>query len=171
MSPELLFPEKFDLKDGRPTSSSDCYALGMVIYEVLSGQKPFYGYGDYAVVVRIHQGKRPVRPRRAGGRWFTDSVWNTLERCWERSPCDRPRVEDVLHCLEMLRSWVPPQMEPDPPVAGPSTQNLDSSSEGSTNEGQVSSPSVTRSQSWRTSLPKGDAGHKTPTSTISLMRL
>ena len=37
MSPELLDPEKFGLpisEDNRPTRQSDCYALGMVIYEV-----------------------------------------------------------------------------------------------------------------------------------------
>ena len=34
MSPELLFPEKFRMTDDRPTRQSDCYALGMVIYEV-----------------------------------------------------------------------------------------------------------------------------------------
>jgi len=34
MSPELLDPEKFGMKDYRPTKQSDCYALGMVVYEV-----------------------------------------------------------------------------------------------------------------------------------------
>ena len=33
MSPELLEPSRFD-SDGHPTRESDCYALGMVIYEV-----------------------------------------------------------------------------------------------------------------------------------------
>jgi serine/threonine protein kinase len=33
-SPELLFPERFGFSDTRPTKQSDCYALGMVIYEV-----------------------------------------------------------------------------------------------------------------------------------------
>ena len=33
MSPELLDPPRFS-SDGRPTRESDCYALGMVIYEV-----------------------------------------------------------------------------------------------------------------------------------------
>src|ERR1700753_4170970 len=41
MSPELLYPEQFHRKDSRPTKESDRYALGMVIYEVLSGQAPF----------------------------------------------------------------------------------------------------------------------------------
>lgn len=36
MSPELLDPERFGMdKDARrPTKQADCYALGMVIYEV-----------------------------------------------------------------------------------------------------------------------------------------
>jgi len=37
MSPELLDPERFgmpELEGNRPTRQSDCYALGMVIYEV-----------------------------------------------------------------------------------------------------------------------------------------
>ena len=34
MSPELLDPSRLDDRDPRPTKESDCYALGMVIYEV-----------------------------------------------------------------------------------------------------------------------------------------
>ena len=37
MSPELLHPEMFGMpesEDNRPTRQSDCFALGMVIYEV-----------------------------------------------------------------------------------------------------------------------------------------
>ena len=34
MSPELLNPEEFGIEDSRPTIQSDCYALGMTVYEV-----------------------------------------------------------------------------------------------------------------------------------------
>ena len=34
ISPELLDPERFGASDNRPTKGSDCYALGMVVYEV-----------------------------------------------------------------------------------------------------------------------------------------
>ena len=34
MSPELLDPDRFGITDCRPTKQSDCYALGMVVYEV-----------------------------------------------------------------------------------------------------------------------------------------
>ena len=44
MSPELLDPELFDIPQSegdRPTKQSDCYALGMVIYEVRVRTSPF----------------------------------------------------------------------------------------------------------------------------------
>ena len=34
MNPELLDPDRFGITDHRPTKQSDCYALGMVVYEV-----------------------------------------------------------------------------------------------------------------------------------------
>jgi hypothetical protein len=44
MSPELLDPEMFGVPESegdRPTRQSDCYALGMVIYEVCIRVSPF----------------------------------------------------------------------------------------------------------------------------------
>ena len=109
MSPELFDPEKFDLKDGRPTKYSDCYALGMVIYEVLSGKVPLCRYSNLLVVVEVLAGTRPGRPEGTLGAWFTDRVWEVLECCWTPQPRNRPSIEDVLQCLEKVsRSWVPP---------------------------------------------------------------
>jgi hypothetical protein len=34
MSPELLDPDRFGISNSQPTKRSDCYALGMVVYEV-----------------------------------------------------------------------------------------------------------------------------------------
>lgn len=100
MSPELLDPEAFGLKNGDPTMKSDCYALGMVIYEVLSGHIPFAGRSDFIVFVLVARGERPERPRGYEGRWFTDEIWGVLELCWEKQPDDRPSAEGILTCLE-----------------------------------------------------------------------
>ena len=83
MSPELFDPESFGLRDGRPTKQSDSYAFGMLIYEVLSGQVPFppCRYRDCALPLRITRGERPGRPHGADGTWFTNWVWDILERC------------------------------------------------------------------------------------------
>ena len=105
MSPELLDP---DAQDYNRTERSDCYALGMVVYEVLSGLLPFYQYPDLIVVGKVVGGGRPERPQGARGAWFTDDVWETLERCWTPQPGNRPGIGDVLQCLEKVsRSWVP----------------------------------------------------------------
>jgi serine/threonine protein kinase len=95
MSPELIDPQQFGLQHGRPTESSDCYALGMVIYETISGNLPFHKDADLTVVAKVMQGKRPPR-----GAKFRKDLWGMLERCWESQPSSRPSIGDVLRCLE-----------------------------------------------------------------------
>ena len=96
MSPELLDPEPFGLEGGRPTRQSDCYALGMMVYEVLGGRAPFAQYDDSIVTQKVLRGERPGRPRGDRGKLFTDDILGLLELCWKPQPGDRPNVEDVL---------------------------------------------------------------------------
>jgi len=106
MSPELFDPESWD---HRPTKSSDCYALGMVIWEVLSGRLPFYQFPKWLLSLKIFNGDRPERPQGEEGAWFTDGVWEILGSCWIAQPEGRPSIEDVLQCLgKASRSWKPP---------------------------------------------------------------
>ena len=95
MSPELIDPQHFGLNHSRPTKSSDCYALGMVIYETISGHRPFHEYVDFTVPLKVSQGKRPPRGDR-----FTDTLWEMLEQCWAHQPNARPSIEDLLQYLE-----------------------------------------------------------------------
>ena len=105
MSPELLYPEHFNLTDSRPTKESDCYALGMVILEVLSGEVPFPGCNKFTVMLKVVEGKRPERPQ---GPWFTNDLWRTLEQCWSHHSKDRPTVEAVHGCLSLASvAWQP----------------------------------------------------------------
>ena len=108
MSPELFDPESFGLEASRRTVSSDCYALGMVTYEVLSGSIPFAGYPRYCVGPKVLRGERPKRPQGVEGGGFTDDTWGALERCWKPEPSDRPSIDYVLQSLEKAsKSWVP----------------------------------------------------------------
>jgi len=100
MSPELLDPERSGFGDGRPTKESDCYALGMVIYEILSGQVPFFQDKNTIVIRKVMDGQRPLRPRGAERAWFTDDLWGMLELCWKPQPCDRPSLKTLLQRLE-----------------------------------------------------------------------
>ena len=100
MSPELHDPDRFGMKDGRPTKESDCYALGMVIYEVLSGHVPFPKCTAPIVIRKVMEGERPGRPQGTRGAWFTDDLWRMLELCWKPQPDDRPGPGAILQCLE-----------------------------------------------------------------------
>jgi serine/threonine protein kinase len=99
-SPELIDPIGCGLEDCYPTKESDCYALGMVAYEVLSGKTPFAQHPLEVTLMKVLNGERPSRPRFLGGELFTDDIWNTLEHCWEHYPCDRLNAREILLCLE-----------------------------------------------------------------------
>ena len=99
MSPELLDPVKFGAQTKQPTKESDCYALGMVIYQILTGSKPF-GEGDRTDIVRrVLDDERPKRPRGELEKFFTDDIWDMLQRCWRTCSVERPSARDILQCL------------------------------------------------------------------------
>ena len=117
MSPELLDPGSFGSKDGRPTKESDCYALGMVVYEVLGGQAPFAQDKNAIVIQKIMEGERPRRPQGTGAGWFTDALWEMLELCWKPQPHDRPSLKALLQFL----GATPPSPQPRPATSTPTT--------------------------------------------------
>jgi len=128
MGPELFDTE---IKDHHRTKYSDCYALGMVIYEVLSLRIPFHEDSDLIVVLKVSRGNRPERPQEVEGVVrFTDDMWGVLKLCWAEQPGNRPNIEDVLQYLEKYsRSWtpLPPLSVTVPPAVDSSTWNTSGS--------------------------------------------
>ena len=115
LSPERFSPEDFGLREARPTKESDCYALGMVIYEVLSGEVPFASHNSLATVMKLMKGERPKRPREEErGGLFTDDIWDALDLCWKPQPHDRISASGVLLRLEEH----PPLLRPSSNVGG-----------------------------------------------------
>ena len=111
MSPELLDPKSFGLTKSRLTRESDCYALGMVMYEILSGQAPFFP--STSPVSDVLRGERPIRPEGAQGARFTDDIWEMLESCWKPLANDRPSVSAVLLCLQGVAQPSEPSLHSD----------------------------------------------------------
>ena len=138
MSPELIAPQRFGLKSSRPTQSSDCYALGMVIYETISGNLPFHEDADLTVFVKVLEGGRPLRGAR-----FRKALWGMLEQCWEFQPSNRPTIEEVLRCLEMfsdLSEPPSPEMDEGTERDGDDWDSTNSSSGASDGTSGASSP-------------------------------
>ena len=125
MSPELLEPTRFG-SDGRPSRESDCYALGITIYEVssyisrsgahplthsqvLGGILPFHHLWPPIVVCAILKGGRPGMPLDGSSFGFTDTLWGLLQSCWSESASARPTARRLLDYLRPASlAWVPP---------------------------------------------------------------
>ena len=97
MGPELLMPQQFGFDKCRLTEASDCYALGMVIYETISGKVPFHECMEMVVFARVMLGEHPSRCVA-----FPEDVWKTMELCWTFQPHDRPGIADILQRLRAV---------------------------------------------------------------------
>ncbi|KAF9644232.1 kinase-like protein [Thelephora ganbajun] len=102
MSPELFYPAEFGLKF-QLTKKSDCYAFGMVIYEVLSGKIPLEEIKQqWQVPLAVFRGKRPGIPDRVTPRMM--ELWKIAQECWSPSPRDRPSFPSILDKLSTFAS-------------------------------------------------------------------
>jgi len=100
-SPRWDSPEKLD---GDPkTTSSDVYAFGMTIVEILTGKPPFPEIKHLGrIVTSVLAGKRP--PFNPSGRRGTsfNSLWNLASSCWDPEPDRRPSARDICTTLSSL---------------------------------------------------------------------
>jgi len=96
MAPELLLPDKFQLKKGVPSPEADIYALGMTVYQVLTGKWPFFPRREAEVVHAVVSGERPPKPGNAEEIGITQLLWNLLTACWCEERTGRPPITEVL---------------------------------------------------------------------------
>jgi len=93
-------PELFDA--GKRTMSSDIWAWGFLVYEVITERLPFYdAEGPTVVMRRILDGQLPTAQETPEFDTVT-SVWGLLQWCWAMEPKDRPTINE---CLSELQSF------------------------------------------------------------------
>lgn len=80
MSPEQILGEPADPR-------SDLFSLGVVLYELISGARPFEGPNDRSTSLRIRQ--NPPPPLTQGSVKVSGSVERLVARCLEKLPSDR----------------------------------------------------------------------------------
>jgi serine/threonine-protein kinase len=80
MSPEQILGER---ADGR----SDLFSLGVLLYEMLSGERPFDGPDDRSTSLRIRRDPVPPLAKKAPG--ISPALERVTQRCLEKMPSDR----------------------------------------------------------------------------------
>ncbi|KDN45860.1 hypothetical protein RSAG8_04693, partial [Rhizoctonia solani AG-8 WAC10335] len=99
-APELI--EETNSQDEK----SDVYALGMTLYEMMTGQLPYYGKSDVLVILLVVQKREsPERPESIPeGHETMDKLWDLLLHCWSFEPTVRPSATDVAETMKVIRA-------------------------------------------------------------------
>ncbi|KAJ3561049.1 hypothetical protein NP233_g10436 [Leucocoprinus birnbaumii] len=99
-------PEVF-IDGNRPRCSSDIFSLASLMYEIFTGQTPFYEVSNkQAIVVRVMQGFTPTKPSLDH---LSNETWTIMEMCWSRDPEKRPTVGEVKEQLHKSLTGQPSQ--------------------------------------------------------------
>ncbi|PNH04150.1 Mitogen-activated protein kinase kinase kinase 10 [Tetrabaena socialis] len=111
-TPAYLAPECFDVTLNVVTHKADIYAWGVVLWELLSGLRPWEALGIVAIAYQVSLlGQRlPVpmirSPDGSASRW-PPQLCQLLRECWDADPERRPAAAELakrLHLLQQVRT-------------------------------------------------------------------
>ncbi len=117
-TPEYMSPEQVE---GKPADQrSDIYSLGIILYEMVTGQPPFEGDTPFSVAYK-HRHEAPEDPRKANPQ-LPDTVSGIILRCLEKDREARYQTaQELLADLERIESEAPASAVRAPTVRKPLT--------------------------------------------------
>ncbi|XP_065584874.1 mitogen-activated protein kinase kinase kinase 7-like isoform X2 [Artemia franciscana] len=102
-----MAPEVFE--GSRYTEKCDVFSWGIILWEVLTRQKPFDDCGPsaFAIMWAVHGGRRP--PRIQGCPKPLDDL---MLSCWDKDPERRPSMAEIVKLMSHLYQFFPGGDEP-----------------------------------------------------------
>jgi serine/threonine-protein kinase len=100
-TPLYMAPEQATGRSDQASPASDVWALGVMLYEMLTGQRPFGGHTREELLREI-QSTDPPRPRSVSSRLHTDLETICL-KCLEKNPAHRYASAEAL--ADDLERW------------------------------------------------------------------
>lgn len=120
-TPAYMAPEQIEGEELTP--ASDIYALGITLYEMMTGRRPFEQAGASPLTVAVRRlSQAPVAPKKL--RPDLDPVWEqVILRCLARHPQDRyQRANDVPRAL---RQELAEEQQPTLPLESAESRGVD----------------------------------------------
>ncbi|XP_071373885.1 ankyrin repeat and protein kinase domain-containing protein 1 isoform X1 [Centroberyx affinis] len=109
-------PETFTQCPEPPGTTFDVYSFAVVMWEILTQQKPYPGSSVTTVLIQVSHGKRPSvdmmpdhKPREC------DQMIRIMEQCWDQDHRKRPQFSDTVRKTETLSEVlkIPGAIQPD----------------------------------------------------------
>ena len=97
-----MAPELMNAEDCMYGPSVDIYSFGMIMYEFLSGAKPWREFHlSTDIVSNVSSGKRPHIPKQ---RRVPELYLDFMQRCWEHQMEKRPLIDVVCRKIAEIRT-------------------------------------------------------------------
>ena len=114
-TPEYMSPEQ--CKGGQVDARSDIYALGAMLYEMLTGRPPFIA-DNYTAIAHSQIYERPIAPSKLNPR-ISPAVQAVVLKALEKVPGDRfQQATDLAETLELAIASQSPVARPSGPLTG-----------------------------------------------------
>lgn len=93
MAPELL-------RFGKASAAADVYSMGIMMWELLTGEVAFKGWQWGAILEHVALGDPPGRPPVPEG--APEDYVLLMEACWQNDPAQRPTFHEVVRCINIM---------------------------------------------------------------------